>query len=192
MSERTKIVETETSGEYGEQVVVHGKTAGGVYKPIYIGDDGKVKIDPVPPDVDEIADEVESRILCVKVSTPYPKVYPLLSDVIVVTAGAGVWLEGSYIDIVPINTITTPFWIYGVLFVGSSDARYPLLTLATGSAGSEIPFAHFTKLAFYEASTNLIPCPILKVANTQIRAKVADNNAIATTYGVKLLYMTGL
>jgi len=63
MGERTKIVETETSGEYGEQVIVHGKTSGGVYKPIYIGDDGKVKIDPVPPDVAAIADGVWDEAL---------------------------------------------------------------------------------------------------------------------------------
>ena len=63
MSERTKIKETETAGEYGEQVIVHGKTSGGVYKPIYIGDDGKVKIDPVPPDVNAIADQVWDEAL---------------------------------------------------------------------------------------------------------------------------------
>jgi len=63
MSERTKVVETETSGEYGEQVIVHGKTSGGVYKPIYIGDDGKVKIDPVPPDVYAIADQNWDELL---------------------------------------------------------------------------------------------------------------------------------
>ena len=56
MSERTKIVETETSGEYGGQTVPHGKTSGGVYKPFLITDEGKIEINPSPPDVDAIAD----------------------------------------------------------------------------------------------------------------------------------------
>ena len=192
MGDRETVVETETSGEYGEQVIVHGKTAGGVYKPIYIGDDGKVKIDPVPPDVNAIADEVESRLYCSKDATPFPKVYPKLANAVAVSAGAGVWSEGAYVDLVPANGIQVAFHMYGIMLATNDNTRYPVLTLGWGSAGSETEFAEFTMCDFYESSVISFPSFIRSPANLQVRVKIADNNIAATTYAVKLLYVTGL
>ena len=44
MSERTKVIETETTGEYGEQVIAHGKDGNGVYRPLLIDTSGKVML----------------------------------------------------------------------------------------------------------------------------------------------------
>jgi len=47
MAGRTKIVQTETDGEYGEQSISHGKSADGKYRPIALTDTGLVRISPV-------------------------------------------------------------------------------------------------------------------------------------------------
>ena len=189
--------ETETSGEYGEQVVVHGKTSGGVYKPIYIGDDGKVKIDPVPPDVNAIADEVESRLYCSKDATPHVRTYPKLANAVVVLTGLGIWTEGLWTEIVPANTITEPFWLLAVCWQVS--AYESILEIGTGASGSEVEIAnisskilYLTAVGFASARPISLNTKIKVAANTRISVRCADASIAINTHYVKLSYLTGL
>ena len=126
-----------------------------------------------------------------KDATPYPKVYPCLAAGNTITApAANPWTYGNWADLVPVNTITETFWIYGIKLrqpILADNAVYEL-----GSGATPTPFAEFTHNDQYDQAVLTIPIPIKIPANTRIQMRYAHSTFGADTKYVKLLYMTGL
>ncbi len=64
-------------------------------------------------------------------------IYPKLASPVALNSDGVTYVMGPYTEIIPVNTITTSFWIIGaVVFDASSGVEY-ILDIATGLVGSE-------------------------------------------------------
>ena len=106
------------------------------------------------------------------------KVYPTLSNGISVNASAGAWtLSAAFTQIVPVNTITSDFYItYFHVSTASATDTYELV-LYSGTAGNEVEIgrARFYKDGGKETGVFVCPLSTLKIAaNSRISAKIAS------------------
>jgi hypothetical protein len=119
------------------------------------------------------------------------------------SSGGAAWSQSAYTEVVPVNTITSDFYLAGVTWAwhtpaAAADVTYEVLfELATGSGGSEVLIAQFAgsfrgdTLVGYVPSNNLIfPEPKFIAANTRLSIRVAQSLATTSqTYsGIKILY----
>ncbi len=108
-------------------------------------------------------------------------VYPTLAGGVAVGTAVGVWtLSAAFVEIVPINTITTDFDIHHICIEALDDnAVYEIVLYAVEV---EIARVRVVKNAVMEGTQNVpIQCAIIP-ANTQIQAKSASSvgNSAAT------------
>jgi hypothetical protein len=120
------------------------------------------------------------------------KVYPTLvvgKDVLAGAAGPP-WVLGNFVEIVPINTIASPFDLHWLVIEAiTSDAIYELVLYAATTEISRVRFAGQAGLA---GTVSFSPIPILmdiQLPNTQIQAKLACS-AGAETATISVLYHT--
>ena len=120
------------------------------------------------------------------------KVYPTLvvgKDVLAGAAGPP-WVLGNFVEIVPINTIASPFDIHWLVIEAiTSDAIYELVLYAATTEISRVRFAGQAGLA---GTVSFSPIPMLmdiQLPNTQIQAKLACS-AGAETATISVLYHT--
>lgn len=121
------------------------------------------------------------------------KVYPTLANGITVTAAAGVWELGAFVEVVPANTITAPFDIHFLnLGAVSSDTTYEIVFYKGAlNAEVEIGRARFARLS--AATANISSQPLMTEvlpANTRISAKLATLNGGSRTAVISLSYHT--
>jgi len=115
------------------------------------------------------------------------KVYPTGAGGVTVTSG-GQWTLGNYAQVVPINTITSPFDIHFVNIEGANDdTTYELVLYA---ATTEIGRIRFTTVDI--ANARMFPSipmqtPVI-AANSQIQAKVMSSTVGADTVTISLYY----
>jgi hypothetical protein len=117
------------------------------------------------------------------------KVYPTLADGVAVASHADAWTLGSFVEIVPADTITSIFDIHHVSVEALDDNTVYELVLYYGETDIEAGRVRFTKNANLDAiidkpvHTPLIP------ANSKIRAKLASaaGNSSAT---ISIFYHT--
>lgn len=106
------------------------------------------------------------------------KVYPTLADGVNITGGAGSWVLGSFVELIPASTITDKFDIHWVHVEAVSANDTYELVLYSGELGSEVEIcrARFTKstTAGAGASEFHVQTPIIP-ANTRISAKLASS-----------------
>lgn len=127
-----------------------------------------------------------------KDSAPTTKAYPENADGVNVTSSTSDWAFGSWVEIIPANTITETFWIFGAVENTLSLAIDGILQIGIGGAGSEvaimdIKFAHTFHI---HTRTNQ---PMVKVAaNTRVAARVATEGTSAKTLEISIEYATGL
>ena len=119
------------------------------------------------------------------------KCYPVLADPVTVTASENVWTDyGSWVEIIPVNTITDPFDIHWVHTGEISATGNYVLELASGTAESEVVIG---QIAFSRDSnqvqTSSQPIQIApQPANTRISARLSSGNAAANTADIKVYY----
>lgn len=119
------------------------------------------------------------------------------------SSGGAAWSFSAYTEVVPVNTITSDFWIAGLTWMWHSplaavDTTYEwIIELATGSGGSEvliiqIPCSVRNDTAVGHMPSNIIifPEPKFVAANTRISVRVAYSLATTsnTLSGIKILY----
>jgi len=112
------------------------------------------------------------------------------------------WSNSAYTELVPINTITSTFYIAGITLMYSNNAAVDTshqveLDIATGAASSEtvimtIPFVFRIDSAVGHHPVIFIPIaePREVAANTRLSVRVRQSLATTTvTYnGIKILY----
>jgi hypothetical protein len=106
------------------------------------------------------------------------KCYPTLADGVTVTGGAGAWTLGDFVEIVPVDTITTAFDIHWINFESASANDIYELVLYSGLGGAEVEIA---RVRTYKSATmsgaNNVPIQIpVQYANTRISAKLASSS----------------
>jgi len=110
------------------------------------------------------------------------KVFPTLIPGILVTAGGGVWAEGTYANILSASVVTSQFDLHYINVEAlSANATYEL-ALATGSAGNEVEVARvrFNRVNNNESANGVpIMTPLLP-ANVRVAAKLASSTGGAT------------
>lgn len=107
-------------------------------------------------------------------------VYPTLANGVAVATDAGGWALGSFVEIVPVNTIVLPFDIHWISVEALDDVTVYEIVLYAVEV--EIGHVRVTKNANLDATMNIpFQCPILD-ANVQIQAKTASaaGNSVAT------------
>ena len=112
-------------------------------------------------------------------------VYPTLADGVTVTATVNDWTDlGAFVEVVPINTITSDFDIHFVNVESvSANGIYELVLYAEEV---EIARARFGKTTNQDGPTQvMIQTPIIH-ANTQIQAKLASDDMVADTATISL------
>ena len=116
------------------------------------------------------------------------KVYPTLANGVTVTGDAA-WTLGAFVEIVPVNTITSDFDIHFIDIEDISANDVYELVLYKGLGGSEIEIGRirFTKDAVQAGTVNQPFQTELIAANERISAKVAsssgsDNVTISIRY----------
>lgn len=104
-------------------------------------------------------------------------VYPTLSTGPLITSNVAAWTKGNYAEIIPASTITTTFYITGVVLFGLTANTEYEVDMAIGVAASESVIAtvfHQTDNANL-AHECLFPAPIKVGSGTRISARCADS-----------------
>lgn len=119
------------------------------------------------------------------------------------SSGSTAWSFSAYTEVVPVNTITSAFYLAGLTWawhtpVAAVDTTYEwIIELATGGAGSEVLIAQVpasircdTLVGYVPSNMVIFPEPKSISANTRISVRVAYSLATTsnTLTGIKILY----
>ena len=118
-------------------------------------------------------------------------VIPTLADGVVVTATSNDWTDlGAFAVVAATNAITSDFDIHFVnVEAVSANGIYELVLFAGADAAEvEIGRVRFGKTTNQDGPTSAPIITPLIPANTQIKAKLASDNAVADTVAISLEY----
>lgn len=118
------------------------------------------------------------------------RVYPTLADGVVITGGAGAWQLGSFVELVPLNAITSAFDIHYVNFEGASATDTYELVLYKGTEGNEVEIGR-VRSDRQSATSGITNVPIqipAQDANQRISAKVASKSGGGDTVTISVYY----
>lgn len=118
------------------------------------------------------------------------KVYPTLAAGVTITSSATAWVLGSFATIVAASTITSDFDIHHISIESISANGVYELVLYYGAGDTECGRVRFTKNANQDGTMNVPMMTPIIPANSQIRAKLASNNAVADTSDISIFYHT--
>jgi hypothetical protein len=119
------------------------------------------------------------------------------------SSGSTAWSFSAYTEIVPVNTITSNFYLAGLTWawhtpVAVADTTYEwIIELATGAAASEVLVVQVpcsvradTLVGYVPSNFITFPEPKLIAANTRISVRVAYSLATTsnTLTGIKIMY----
>jgi len=118
--------------------------------------------------------------------------YPTLANGIQAVASASIWTLGSYVIVIPTNTIGNPFDIHHIHISSFSDNTVYELHLFSGADGAEsfICAIRFARNSNTNQGSNLPVVTPLIPANTQIKAKLASSSNGADTANFSVMYHT--
>ena len=132
-----------------------------------------------------------------KDATPYMQTYPKLADSIRVATGIAAWAEGSWTEIIPVNTITETFWLVGVWWLPTQYEG--TLEIGIGTVGSVMEICNcpggiriISATGITATRPTYLSNAIKVAANTRVAARVADSHTASQNHYVKVLYATGL
>lgn len=115
-------------------------------------------------------------------------VYPTLAAAITVTSSDVAWTLGNFATIVAADAITSPFDIHWAHFDAiSANGAYELY-LYYGAGDTFACSVPFVKAAAQDGLFSIKAQTVIIPANSQIRAKLASENAVADTADVKIVY----
>ena len=114
------------------------------------------------------------------------QVYPTLGNGVVVTGHATAWTLGAFVEIIPVNTITSVFDIHYINIANASVAD--TFELVLYAATTEVGRLRCTR-ATGAQTVNPIPfmTPLI-LPNTQIQAKVASASGGGDTLTISIFY----
>lgn len=118
--------------------------------------------------------------------------YPDLDDAITVASSASAWTYGAYVEIIPVNTITSDFDIHWLNISAISANDEYEVQFATGLAGAEVNIAcaSFERTAVQSQEGSIsMQGPIIP-ANTRVSARLASKAAAANSANFKVHYHT--
>lgn len=119
------------------------------------------------------------------------------------SSGGVAWSYSAYTEVVPVNTITSEFFLAGLTWcwhtpVAAVDTTYEwLIELASGSGGAEVLVAQVpcsvradTLVGYVPSNLVIFPEPRVLAANTRLSVRVAYSLATTsnTLSGIKILY----
>lgn len=118
------------------------------------------------------------------------------------SSGSTAWSPSAYTELVPVNTITSTFYIAGITLMYPNTAAVDVtqeveIDIATGSAGSEviiatIPFSYRIDSAVGHQASIFIPLAEPKEVAANTRLSVRVKQSLATTSitfsGIKIMY----
>jgi hypothetical protein len=119
------------------------------------------------------------------------------------SSGGVAWSYSAYTELVPVNTITSVFYLAGLTWawhtpVAAADTTYEwLIEIASGLATAEVLVAQIpgsvrgdTLVGYVPSNMVILPEPKLIVANTRLSVRVAYSLATTsnTLTGIKILY----
>lgn len=118
------------------------------------------------------------------------KVYPDLADPVNVEAAAADWTYGSWVELIPSDTITKPFDIHWVHTAELSNQGNYQLQLGAGSAGNEesigtIAFSRDSNQVQTASQPIQIPP---QSANARVSVRLANGGSSAFNCDVKVYY----
>ena len=116
------------------------------------------------------------------------KVYPTLSNGIVLTTGTPAWTLGSFIQIVPVSTILNDFDIHFISIENISAVGVYEIVLYYGDTDIECGRVRFTKTAVMDTTMNIKMMTNIIPSGSKIRAKIASSTGNADTVTISLLY----
>jgi hypothetical protein len=118
--------------------------------------------------------------------------YPTLANGIQAVASASIWTLGSYVVVIPTNTIGNPFDIHHIHIGNFSDNTVYEIHLFSGADGAEsfICAARFARNSNTNQGSNLSVITPIIPANTQIKAKLASSSNGADTANFSVMYHT--
>jgi hypothetical protein len=120
------------------------------------------------------------------------KVYPLLANPITLTKAVNAWVafSASKTEIIPVNTVTSPFNIHFILVSTLSAVGDYVIALYSGAAGAEVLIGYVPASRSATGTTEgLVPATTTAVpANTRISAALTSGNAAADTARIKVFY----
>lgn len=135
---------------------------------------------------------VDTEVSKAMYTTSVLKVYPNSAAPIAAVSSATAWAFGAYVEVVPVNTITSAFVIIGVKITRDLAATGEWqIRIASGAAASEVVKLNFAGDSEDDTNAGSIastPIPGLFSANDRISVGVSDEEAAARTYRVKILY----
>ena len=108
------------------------------------------------------------------------KVYPSLQAGVDVLSG-GVWTLGNFVELIPINTITTDFDIHFLIIEDVTDDE--MYELVLYNVETEISRVRFSSVAAVANRVNVSPIPTLmkiQAKNSQIQVKLASSGDAET------------
>jgi hypothetical protein len=119
------------------------------------------------------------------------------------SSGGAAWSFSAYTELVPVNTITSEFFLAGLTWawhtpVAAADTTYQwIIEIATGAAASEVLIAQIpcsirgdTLVGYVPSNLVIFPEPKSIPANTRLSVRVAYSLATTsnTLTGIKMLY----
>lgn len=119
------------------------------------------------------------------------------------SSGGAAWSFSAYTEVVPVNTITSDYWIAGLTWcwhtpIAGADTTYEwVIELATGLAAAEVLIMQVpcsirgdTLVGYVPSNFVVFPEPKFVAANTRISTRVAYSLATTsnTLSGIKIMY----
>lgn len=128
--------------------------------------------------------------------------YPANATGISRATSGGSWTISAYTELVPVNTITSTFYIAGLTWcwhtpMAAADTTYEyIIQIATGGAGSEVVIIQVpcsirgdTLVGYMPSNYVIFPEPKQIAANTRLSVAIYYSVAASTTLsGIKILY----
>lgn len=119
------------------------------------------------------------------------------------SSGGAAWSFSAYTEIVPVNTITSDFYLAGLTWawhtpIAAADTTYEwILEIAKDTTGTPVLLAQIpcsirgdTLVGYVPSNLVILPEPKLILANTQLGVRVAYSLATTsnTLSGIKIFY----
>lgn len=126
-----------------------------------------------------------------KDAAPVKHCYPLAADFVAVAGSATEWAWGSWVEIVPEDTITEDFWVIGIhMALGASVDL--VCQIGKGASGSESAIMDCPMRYTTMEKDHPTVIPIKVAANTRIAARTAQDGTGNQSAYVRVIYLTGL
>lgn len=118
------------------------------------------------------------------------KTYPYLADAVTLTGGTNAWTLGNKIEVIPADTITSPFDIHCVNTGSASVTDTYQIVLYSGSVGNEV-IVGTTRVVKDSAMSSILTKAIISPifpANTRISMALASKSGGNDTLTVSVEY----